>query len=333
MSNFMLRNLIASAAISLAGSPLFAFCSGPSYFDGLSADATAQLQKDANKVAFGEGTVWIATKGGRAVTIVGTVHVFDPRLKPLMARIAPSVQSAKLILLEATADEEAALKAYMAANPALFLNADGPTLPEVLPPETWNTLMEALRARNIPPFLAAKFQPWYLIMTLSIPPCVMDDMAAGRRGLDHMIMDEAAALDVPMQALEPFDTLIDVMQNVTAQEQLDMLTLTAANIDNQQALFVGMGDSYFDGDIGALISLNRHIAQNLDGLDPAEGLAMTLEAEEAIIVRRNLAWMPVIDAATQAHSSVMLAVGAAHLPDDQGLLALLAADGWTITPF
>lgn len=329
----MLRNFIVAAAFSAFASPLFALCSGPSYFDKLSAAANAQLQNDASEIAYGEGTIWLATKGARAITLVGTVHVYDPRLVPMMSQIASSVQTADLILLEATPDEAAALEAHMAANPTLFMNTDGPTLPETLPPETWNTLMDALRARNIPPFLAAKFQPWYLMMLLSIPPCVMDDMVGGKLGLDNMIMDEATAFDRPMQALEPFDTLIEIMQDVTPQEQRDMLSLTALADIDRQAMFVAMGNSYFDGEIGKLISLNRHLAQNVDGLDPAEGLAMTLDAEEAIIINRNLAWMPVIDAATEAHNAIMVAVGAAHLPDDQGLLALLAADGWAISPF
>ncbi len=93
------------------------------------------------------------------------------------------MQAADLILLEATPAEEAQLQSLMTRNPDVFLNTDGPTLPDVLPEKTWDQLMVALRARDIPPFLAAKFQPWYLMMTLAIPPCVMGDMAAGRRGL------------------------------------------------------------------------------------------------------------------------------------------------------
>jgi len=264
---------------------------------------------------------------------VGTVHVYDPQLKALMARLAGSVRTADLILLEATPEEEAQLQSLIKRSPDIFLNIDGPTLPDVLPEDTWDKLMVALRARGVPPFLVAKFQPWYLIMTLAIPPCVMGDMAAGRRGLDHLIMDEAAKTGVPLQALEPFDTLIDIMREGSEQEQLEMLALSASMEADQEAMFVAMGNSYFDGDIGKLIALNRFAMEDVAGLAPDHVQKLIRDAEEAIIIARNHAWVPLITAASAQHRDVVVAVGAGHLPDHQGLLALLVADGWTLTPF
>ena len=329
----MLRTFIAAISLTLLGTPLFALCGGESYLERLSPDQYQQLQQDAAAIRYGKGTAWTATKGSKVITLVGTMHINDARLTATMRPLITVIQTAELILLEATPAEEAALEAEMMKHPEIFMNATGPTLPEVLPEETWNALTEALRARQIPAFLAAKFQPWYLMMTLSIPPCAMGDILAKKRGLDHMIMDEATASGIPMQALEPFDTLFDIMQSDTAEEQIEMLTLSVGMDIDQQSMFVAMLDSYFDGEVGRLIAMSRLISQNLPNMDPAEGLALTLEAEQKLIIDRNLAWMPVIGAAVAAHDNIMIAVGAAHLPDENGLVALLAADGWAITPF
>ncbi|MDG1378350.1 MAG: TraB/GumN family protein [Yoonia sp.] len=329
----MLRPFFAAITLIFLSTQAIALCRGDSYYDQLTVDQAAQLDLDAQAVPYGQGTVWVGTKGDAVLTLIGTVHIYDPRLGAHMARLAQTVQAADLILLEATPAEEAQLQSLMTRNPDVFLNTDGPTLPDVLPEKTWDQLMVALRARDIPPFLAAKFQPWYLMMTLAIPPCVMGDMAAGRRGLEHMIMDEAAKTGIPLQALEPFDTLIQIMQDGSEQEQLEMLALSASIEADQEAMFVAMGDSYFDGDIGKLIALNRFAVEDVAGLAPSHVQTLIRDAEEAIIINRNRAWMPKITAASAKHGDIVVAVGAGHLPDHQGLLALLVADGWTITPF
>jgi hypothetical protein len=53
--------------------------------------------------------------------------------------------------------------------------------------------------------------------------------------------------------------------------------------------------------------------------------------EEAMMNARNRAWIPVIEAAAdEAGGPVAAAFGALHLSGHQGVLALLAARGWTV---
>ena len=51
--------------------------------------------------------------------------------------------------------------------------------------------------------------------------------------------------------------------------------------------------------------------------------------EEAMLNRRNRAWLPVITGAA-AEGPLVVAFGALHLSGDQGVLNLLAQDGWTV---
>lgn len=325
--------IISTIALCTLGTPLWALCSGDSYFDKLTPEQTVQLAAETAAIPFSKGISWTATREAVQMTLIGTMHINDNRLDALRQLVRDTVQSADLVLLEATPKEEAQVQAAIAENPALIFIEDGPTLPEMLDEETWEQVMTAVRAQGIPPFLAAKFEPWYLMMTLSIPKCAMADIAAGKRGLDHMIIADATTADVPMQALEPYDTLFTIFQDGDKEEQLDMLKLSLQNGGDQQAMFVALLDSYFAQDIGRLIALGRVAAETIPNLDPVEARKMVLETEEAIITTRNLAWMPVINAAANTHKNIVIAVGAAHLPDTSGLLKLLEADGWTITPF
>jgi uncharacterized protein YbaP (TraB family) len=49
------------------------------------------------------------------------------------------------------------------------------------------------------------------------------------------------------------------------------------------------------------------------------------------IVKRNQKWIPVIAELIQKKSA-FIAVGAAHLPGEEGVLHLLKESGYTITP-
>lgn len=325
--------ILTTFVLCMIATPIWALCSGESYFDRLTPTQNAQLAQITSAIPFASGTTWTATRDATQLTLIGTMHIHDNRLDALRNLIRSTVQSADLILLEATPIEEAQVQNAIIKNPDIIFIETGPTLPELLDEATWAQVMDAVRAQGIPPFLAAKFEPWYLMMTLGIPSCAMEDLAAGKRGLDHMIMEDGTAAGVPLQALEPYDTLFTIFQDGDMAEQLDMLKLSLMAVPDQQAMFVAMLDSYFAGDIGRLIGLSRIIAEGIPTLDPVAARNMTLAAEEAIIGNRNRAWMSVINTAASQNDNIVIAVGAAHLPDNAGLLTLLQNEGWTISPF
>ncbi|SEV94054.1 hypothetical protein SAMN04488515_0325 [Cognatiyoonia koreensis] len=327
----MFRSCLA-AAFSLASLPAFADCGGPAFMDRLTDTERTQIETTVAATPFPSGLLWQASREKMQVTIIGTMHIYDPRLAPLVAELTPLVQGADILLVEATAKEEAEMQSAIANNPEMVFITDGPTLPEQLDEDTWQALSEASSARQIPPFMAAKMQPWYLSLALAIPPCAMPDIVAGRRGLDHMLMEAAAAADVPMQAVEPWTTLLDVMQAGSAAEQLEMLQLGLMAPDLQSEMFVSMLDAYFSENVAEIWEASRIAVNYVPGLDPERGRELFAETEDLILTQRNLAWIPEITTAALAHSDVVLAVGAAHLPGEQGLLNLLAQDGWTVTP-
>lgn len=328
----MLPKTIATLCLCILSTPAWALCGGESYFDRLTPKEHSKLTALSADIPYGQGTMWIATRGADKLTLVGTMHINDPRLMDVMDGHGDMMIGADLLLVEATAKEEAQVQAALTTDSTLFFLPDNQTLPELMDNATWDQLITAARDRDIPPFLMSKFQPWYLMMTLAIPPCAMSDLAAEKRGLDHMIMAAADTYGVPTQALEPYDTLFTVFQTGTLGEQIDTLKLSLMPERDQQAMFVALLDSYFSGKIGRLMALNQIVAEQTDGLTPETARILVKRSEQALLYDRNIAWIPVIDAATDQHDTIVIAVGAAHLPGDQGLLKLLENAGWTISP-
>lgn len=179
--------------------------------------------------------------------------------------------------------------------------------------------------------MAAKMRPWYLTMVMAIPPCAATDLMAGNRGLDAMITQDAIAANVPLQALEPYTTLFDIFQQDPMEDQIAYLKGNLATPDKQEQIFVATLDRYFARDVGRLWELSRIAMADMPGVTELEAATIFAETEQALLIDRNAAWMPVINAAAAQHDNVVIAVGAAHLIGHHGLLQLLANDGWALS--
>ncbi len=331
----ILAGLLALLATAL---PAAATCDGPSLRDRLSPAELRALDAAVAATPYGQGRFWTASKEGRRITLAGTIHIHDPRLGALGRRLDDALAGAELLLLEMTPAEEARMQKALATDPGRLFVTAGPTLPERLDEATWDAVADAARARGIPPFLAAKFQPWYLAITLAMPACAMSDVEAGRRGLDHMLMERATAAGVPMRALEPWDMLFTLMEDSAGSgdladaAQLDLLRTTLLAPALQEETLVALTDAYFAGRTGEALELSRLSAGFVPGLDPAATEALNAMTQDLLLAARNRAWLPVIEAAAQEHGTIVVAAGAAHLPGAEGLLALLAERGWTVAP-
>lgn len=327
----MFRLAATTAVFSTLCLPATAACVGASYFDLMTDAQRADLSASVADMPYAEGLTWTATKGADTLTIVGTMHIFDPRLEVIRTKVADAVQNADLVMLEATPAEEAQLQELVTTNPGFLFIVDGPTLPERLDEETWQMVSDAATQRGIPSFMAAKMQPWYLSLTLAIPTCAIQEMVSGISGLDKIITQDAIDAGIPLQAVEPVTTLFDLFKDQPIEEQIDMMRVNMLAPDLQEQMFVSMLDLYFAEDVGRLWDMSRIAIAEMPELDPAEGMAMFNEMQDALLDSRNRNWIPVITAATQDHDNIVVAVGAAHLIGDQGILQLFENEGWTIT--
>ncbi|MCB6179199.1 TraB/GumN family protein [Rhodobacter sp. Har01] len=314
----------------LAAAPARAACYGMNLLDLMPAEDRARIEAAAAAVPFPEGNLWTARKGDQSLTVVGTYHLDDPRHDATLARLTPLVEEASALLVEAGPEEEKQLLDRIARDPSVMMITEGPTLIELLPPETWTRLKQAMSARGIPGFMAAKFQPWYVTVMLSVPPCAMSEMTQPK-GLDGLLIDAAKAAEIPVRALEPYDTVFTIFELFNQQDQVAMIDQTLIMEPASADFSATLADAYFDGQSQLTWELMREQSYAMPGYTRAQVDAEMAALEEVLISRRNLSWIPVIDAAA-AQGPLVVAFGALHLPGEKGVLNLLAQDGWTVTP-
>jgi len=325
----MRRPVLAALAWLATALPAAALCTGTSLLDRLTPDDMARFDAAVAGIPHAEGLIFRASRGAAQIVLIGTMHIHDPRLDAIEAAVAPHLAEADLLLLEMTPAEEGALMGYMAANPDFAFITEGDTLP-VLLGEDWDAVAAAARDRQIPGFVAAKSRPWYLMLSLSIPPCAMGDLIEQRRGLDHRLMTLAERRGLPMQALEPFDTLFGLFTDMPMEQQLDYLRMSVLDPELTEEMFVATLDLYFAGEIARTWELSRIALRFSPELDLAEMEQVMDQFETRLLAERNQAWIPVIEAAAARHDDIVVAAGAAHLPGDQGVLQLLEQRGWRV---
>ncbi|MEZ5779258.1 MAG: TraB/GumN family protein [Paracoccaceae bacterium] len=324
----MLRAALAALFLTLPGVAI-ADCAGQSLLGTLAAADRATLDAAVAAVPYPTGNAWRATRDGKTVTIVGTYHLEDPRHDTVLNALAPLLDAAAVVLVEAGPEEQAALAQAVAERPELLFRTKGPTLPETLQEAEWQMLAGAMKERGIPGFMAAKMQPWYVSVLLAVPPCAMPDMTQGAAGLDHKIMLRAAAQNIPIRALEPYDAAFRIFDEMDDATQLDMVRLSLALEERAEDMNATLADAYFNENARMIWEFGRLMSYQVDPRSRAEIDAEYAEMEELLMARRNRNWIPVIEASLD-DGPVFAAFGALHLSGEDGVLALLAREGFTL---
>lgn len=305
-------------------------CVGENLIDALPAADQSALLAAAHAQPFATGNLWQATRGDEVLYLAGTFHLDDPRHDAVMAQLLPLLAQSKTLLVEAGPKEEAALQQKLASDPAGMMDMAGSGLKEALSDKDWQALTAALLQRGIPSSLAEKLRPWFVSMMLAIPPCALQ-MAANGGGLDKRLINAATERDIPVAALEPFDTALGLFDGLTEEEKLLMIRNALQVEQNSESFLTTTADAYFAGESRLIWEFSRYIANALPGATAESTEADFAQSEKALMSDRNAAWIPNIEAALQ-NGPAFAAFGALHLSGDTGVLALLKARGFTITP-
>lgn len=316
-----------------------ATCQGTDLRATLTEAERTHLTEQLDATPYNSGNHWRATKDGNVLHLVGTIHLGDPRLDPVIERLRPVIDDAGLLLLEATAEERLKLQDSIVSESDIFF-LPGKSLIDLLPEDDWAQLKAALAARGMPAFMAARYQPWFLAVSLAMPPCLAQE-AAKANGLDALMEARAAAQDIPVAALEDFDAGIRSFAGLSFEDQVSMLKATLMESQDAEDQFATLFAAYFEeahaevwliSEILSARVLAEQRQQREDGM-----LVMVIDApsmseiESALLVKRNEAWINVIeDAALENDKPVVAAFGAAHLAGTSGILNLLADRGWAL---
>lgn len=288
--------------------------------------AHARLRAEAAAVLNGSHLLWTVEKPGVAPSFLfGTMHLTDPRVTELTDAARIAYESAGTVVIETTdVLDQAKMMAVLIERPDLMMYTDGSSLTSSLPPDKVRTIEEALSARGIPPASVSKMKPWMLAATLSMPACENARKAAGMPILDIKLARDAKAQGKAVAGLENMIDQFDAMASLPLAFHIDGLIATLELGDKIDDVFETMVVLYAREDVGMIWPLFREVLP--------EGEAGAYEAFERVMIDARNATMrdnaiPFLDA-----GGAFIAVGALHLPGESGLVEMLRAAGYTVSP-
>lgn len=319
--------LFLSVLFLLLPAALWAACTGTDLRTTIPADDMARLHARAAAAPFAEGNHWIARRGARTVHVIGTLHINDPRMDRITSALAPVVRQADLLLMEASPADKAAFENELGRTPSLMLITEGPTLIDRLPQEEWESLSAKARAHGVAPWMAAKMRPWFLALSMAVPPCVLRQPEF-KNGLDLRLAAAADEAGVPIRSLEDPMSVIRMLDGDPLEEQVRQLRAFTALLGGGQDNFFTTAEAYFDQQVLHALYLSEQEFLESGALTQEEREAMWTDAMQELLDQRNQAWIPVIEAAEDG--VIVVAAGALHLPGENGVLNLLQQQGYSL---
>ena len=166
-----------------------------------------------------------------------------------------------------------------------------------------------------------------------LKPVVLVTTIEAKRSLDVFPdFDSEFQLDTYFQKLA-LEKNIEVKGLETLEQQCKLLfgTSLSAQIENLMK-YVENPEKYIE--ISKRSSLS-YMSQDIDKLkelmnEDDDDTGMTKEEVESIIIKRNRDWAEQLKSILP-HKSILLVVGAAHLPAEEGMIDLLEKQGYTLT--
>jgi len=248
--------------------------------------------------------------------LLGTMHVGFGFEEVLTAEARVCFEQAQKVMMEADVTH---------ADPAQMMQAallpPPQSLRAMLGDPLWNQLVERV-GQQVPPPVLDKLKPWMPAVILGLDDMQRALHAVRPDGESHMmdaeLMQLAQKSGKELLFLETIEQQLAVFSAIPETEQV--AELSRALTEDNAALGRAMIEAYAAGDEAALTA----------SLFDEEQMRAAPGFYDAVLFQRNQRWMPVIDAQIKA-GGVFVAVGAAHLFGDRGILSELKRRGLVVT--
>lgn len=258
----------------------------------------------------------VSSDAGVEGYLVGSVHLMKPEAYPLAEAFDEAFAAADVVAFEADQDSMTAQAQTLTMRLGVY--PGGQTLESELSDTTYAALEAWAAELGLPLAQLQRLEPW--MIALMVPVIQIQQAGyAPQSGIDAHFFAKAKEAGTPRVAFETPEEQLGFFDTMPPQEQEAFLKHGLDEAEETVAMMDEMTAAWRAGDAG---TLERLLQDEMQQQFPA--------LYQTLVVDRNDRWMPEIVRLLGDEAVPLIVVGAAHIVGEDGLTALLEAEGYRV---
>ncbi len=267
--------------------------------------------KKSESLDYSNALLWKIAKAEQAPSyIFGTIHVADPRITNLPEPVNERLNNASVYVMEALPEPEEAIRMSQ-----MMFFSDGTTLKDFIDTGLFDRAAEILSNYQFTAETVTFLKPWAAFLIMNYPP-------ENGLPLDLQLLDTARENGAELHGLETLTEQGNVFSEMELDTQIQLFMDTLCNYEIVSNDFEQMKLFYLDKNLQGLFDYSNKYSFSEEKIYK-DLVRRLLTDRNQVMVERMQPFLEQGDA--------FIAIGAMHLPGDDGVLSLLVNKGYKVT--
>ncbi len=272
----------------------------------------------ASLPCFAQTSLWQISKGDKVLYLGGTIHVLGQDDYPLPGEFEQAFSKSGKIVFE-TDLGQARKPDFSEKLMDQMLYLPGETLQDVLDNKTYQRLSNYF-SEKLPMAQIDVLKPGMVVIMMAA--IEFQNIGLVLAGVDEHFWTLAEQDGKKVGALETVDEQLSFLVNMGKGNENELILNTLNDLNKMELMINQIRESWRSGDEA---KMKKIILQDMIDTYP--------ELYQSLLVKRNMNWLPKIEALIDDDKTTLVLVGTLHLVGDDGLLQLLRNKGYDVTYF
>lgn len=273
----------------------------------------------AAPILCGQSAVWTVRSGENLLYLGGAFHLLRADDFPLPAEFDAAFAAADTLCFETDLARMQTVETQQLLL-ARGMYGENESLKATINDEAWAVLEDYCSDSILPAAHLNRLKPWLVALTISV--LELQKLGFVQEGVDIRYHRRAVEAGKSVRGLETYEQQIAFMTGMGRGNESELVLNTINDIEELPLVFEGAVAAWRAGD---LKGLEDHLLRDMETGYP--------ELYQEIIVQRNEAWIPELEAMLASEPVEFVLVGAAHLAGRQSVIALLRDRGYAIEQY
>ena len=288
---------------------------------GIVACSQPSKSKTPKKASNDNTLLWRVSGNGltKPSYLFGTMHMICASDIQISDSLESAIKNSDKIYLEMNLDDMMGMMMKMVLDPSGLMMRGDTTLQDLLTPEEYKKVksyFETAGGGMLPFSMIEKLKPFFLQAIVAEQGGKCDNMII----MDQLVMEEGKKNDKKIDGLETMEYQLGIFDKIPYKVQAQQLVKMAEEGDKKKE------------DNGMEILTNAYRNQELQKLNEMTMMDESVSKyADLLLFNRNVNWVSQLQELMKLNSLVV-AVGAGHLPGDKGVINLLRKAGYKVEP-